>query len=80
MIQRIHIDNRDQWNSGNNIKIPEVNFMSDSQFKRQMFKIKCSDCGRDAEVPFQPKKIGQYIVKTVSRKIETIRDRYLEER
>ncbi|WP_455278586.1 CxxC-x17-CxxC domain-containing protein [[Eubacterium] cellulosolvens] len=54
--------------------------MSDSQFKRQMFKIKCSDCGRDAEVPFQPKKIDQYIVKTVSRNIETIRDRYLEER
>ncbi|MFC1505683.1 CxxC-x17-CxxC domain-containing protein [Thermoproteota archaeon] len=24
--------------------------------ERKMFKIKCSDCGRDAEVPFQPKE------------------------
>jgi CxxC-x17-CxxC domain-containing protein len=30
--------------------------MSDSPFKRQMFKIKCSDCGKDDEVPFEPKE------------------------
>ena len=28
--------------------------MSESGFKRKMFKIKCSDCGKDAEVPFEP--------------------------
>jgi len=28
--------------------------MSDPGFKRQMFKIKCSECGKEDEVPFEP--------------------------
>ncbi|WP_455368619.1 CxxC-x17-CxxC domain-containing protein [[Eubacterium] cellulosolvens] len=30
--------------------------MSDPTFKRQIFKIKCSNCGNDYEVPFLPKE------------------------
>jgi len=28
--------------------------MSESGFKRKMFRITCSDCGKDSEVPFEP--------------------------